>query len=91
LLVIFICIDFIVKICFSAIWDITVVSEHGSRQLWATPMTEEGLQNITYRRRRFRSLEGRREDMEEIPRRNTNAGLRDDKEDCLIKGLTQAL
>jgi hypothetical protein len=30
-------------------------------------MTEEGLQNITYRRRRYRSIEGREEEMEGTP------------------------
>ena len=68
-----------------------MVSEHDARQLWAVLMTEEGQQNITYRRRRYRSLEGRKEEMEDTPRKNTNTSLTDDKEDCLIKGLMKAL
>jgi hypothetical protein len=68
-----------------------VVSEHDFGQLWATLMTEEGTQNITYRRRRYRSVEGRREEMEDTPGKNANASLTGDKEDCLIKGLMKAL
>jgi hypothetical protein len=66
-----------------------VVSEHDPRQLWATLMTEEGQQNIIYKRRRYRSLEGRGEEMEDTPGKNAN--LPEDKEDCLIKGLMKAL
>jgi hypothetical protein len=51
----------------------------------------KGQQNITYRRRKYRSLEGRREEMEDTPGKNTNASLTEDKEDCLIKGLMKAL
>jgi hypothetical protein len=54
-------------------------------------MTEEGTQNITYRRRRYRIVEGRREEMEDTPGKNANASLTGDKEDCLIKGLMKAL
>jgi hypothetical protein len=60
-----------------------VVSEHDPRQLWATLITEEGQQNITYRRRRYRSLEGREEEMEDTPGKNAN--LTEDREDGLIK------
>jgi hypothetical protein len=66
-----------------------VVSEHDLGQPWATLMTEEGLQNISYRRRRYRSVEGRGEEMEDTPKKNTN--LTEDKEDGLIRGLMKAL
>ena len=66
-----------------------MVSEHDLGQLWATLMTEEGLQNITYRRRRYRSIEEREEEMEDTPRKNAN--LTEDREDGLIKGLMKAL
>jgi hypothetical protein len=62
-----------------------VVSEHASGQLWATLMTEEGLQNITYRHRRYRSVEGRRKEMEDTLGKNANASPTEDKEDSLIK------
>ena len=52
-------------------------------------MTEEGLQNITYRRRRYRSVEGREAEMEDTPRNNAN--LPEDREDGLIGGLMKAL
>ena len=66
-----------------------MVSEHDLGQLWATLMTEEGLQNITYRRRRYRSIEGREEDMEGIL--GNNAHLPEDREDGLFRGLMKAL
>jgi hypothetical protein len=66
-----------------------VVSEHDLGQLWATLMTEEGLQNITYRRRRYRSVEGREEEMGDTP--GNNANLPEDREDGLIRGLMKAL
>ena len=68
-----------------------MVSEHDARQLWEALMTEEGHQNITYRRRRYRSLEGITGEMEDNLRKNTNTGLTDDKEDCLIRGLMKVL
>jgi hypothetical protein len=52
-------------------------------------MTEEGLQNITYRRRRYRNVEGREAEMEDTPRNNAN--LPEDREDGLIRGLMKAL
>ena len=52
-------------------------------------MTEEGLQNIIYRRRRYRSVEGREAEMEDTPRNNAN--LLEDREDGLIRGLMKAL
>jgi hypothetical protein len=66
-----------------------VVSEHVLGQLWATLMSEEGLQNITYRRRRYRSVEGREEEMEGTPGKNAN--LSEDREDGLFRGLMKAL
>jgi hypothetical protein len=66
-----------------------VVSEHVLGQLWATLMSEEGLQNITYRRRRYRSVEGREEEMEGTPGKNAN--LPKDREDGLFRGLMKAL
>ena len=66
-----------------------MVSEHDLGQLWATLMTEEGLQNITYRCRRYRSVEGREEEMEDTPGKNAN--LPEDREDGLIRGLMKAL
>jgi hypothetical protein len=61
-----------------------VVSEHDLGQLWATLMTEEGLQKISFRRRRDRSIEGREEEMEDTPRNNAN--LPEDREDGLFRG-----
>jgi hypothetical protein len=52
-------------------------------------MTEEGLQNITYRHRRYRSVEGREEEMGDTP--GNNANLPEDREDGLIRGLMKAL
>jgi hypothetical protein len=52
-------------------------------------MSEEGLQNITYRRRRYRSIEGREEEMEGTPRKNAN--LPDDREDGLFRWLMKSL
>jgi hypothetical protein len=52
-------------------------------------MIEEGLQNITYRRRRYRSVEGREAEMEDTPLNNAN--LPEDREDGLIRGLMKAL
>jgi hypothetical protein len=66
-----------------------VVSEHDLGQLWETLMTEEGLQNITYRHMRYRSVEGREEEMEGTPGKNAN--LTEDREDGLIRGLMKAL
>jgi hypothetical protein len=66
-----------------------VVSEHVLGQLWATLMTEEGLQNITYRCRRYRSVEGREEEMGDTPGNTTN--LPEDRKDGLIRGLMKAL
>jgi hypothetical protein len=66
-----------------------VVSEHDLGQLWATLMSEEGLQNITYRRRRYRSVEGREEEMEGTLGKNAN--LPEDREDGLFRGLMKAL
>jgi hypothetical protein len=66
-----------------------VVSKHDFGQLWVTLMTEEGLQNITYRRRRYRSVEGREEEMEDTPGKNAN--LTEGREDGLIKGIMKAL
>jgi hypothetical protein len=54
-----------------------------------TLMTEEGLKNITYRRKRYRSVEGREEEMGDTP--GNNANLPEDKEDGLIRGLMKAL
>ena len=66
-----------------------MVSEHDLGQLWATLMTEEGLQNITYRHRRYRSVEGREQEMGDTP--GNNANLPKDREDGLIRGLMKAL
>ncbi len=46
-----------------------------------------GDQNVTYRRRRHRSLEGRTEEMEESPKKTTT----EEKEDYVMKGLIQVL
>jgi hypothetical protein len=66
-----------------------VVSEHVLGQLWVTLMFEEGLQNITYRHRRYISIEGREEEMEGTPGKNAN--LTEDREDGLFRGLMKAL
>jgi hypothetical protein len=64
-----------------------VVLEHVLGQLWATLMTKEGMQNITCRR--YRSVEGREEEMGDTP--GNNANLPEDREDGLIRGLMKAL
>jgi hypothetical protein len=52
-------------------------------------MTEEGLQNITYRRRRFRSVEGKEEEMGDTL--GNNANLPEDRDDGFIRGIMKAL
>ncbi len=56
-----------------------------------TLMTFEEEQNITYRRRRYRSVEGRTSEMGDSPGKNTTTNPTNEKEDYMIKGLVKVL
>ncbi len=68
-----------------------MVSEHDTRQLWEILITFEEEQNITYRRRRYRSVEDRTCEMDARKRIAINPTDEVSKEDMLVKGLMKTL